>query len=194
MSRDDSEDNELAEFIHEMGDVQKLKQDKIVAKSQQEQADINQHYRQRAALKKDDKYTNFLTDGEVEWVEPLSILSHKISGIQPNVFKNLKAAKYQFDYHLDLHKMNVIQARDAVFQLINSAEVEDFRCFLVIHGKGERSKQPARLKSYVNHWLKQIHQVVAFNTALPKHGGAGSTYVLLKKPKQKRKINHAKYD
>jgi len=181
-------------FLEEMKDVSPLSQDKVVYQKSSTTSDESINYRQKAAAKRISLYENFLTDGEVEPVEPQEILSFKISGIQPNVFKNLKQAKYKFDYHLDLHRMSVSQARNAVFQLISGAEVEDLRCFLITHGKGERSKQPAKLKSYVNHWLKQIDQVVAFHSAQPHHGGAGSIYVLLKKPKQKRKINQSKYD
>jgi len=185
--------DESSSFLEEMQGVVKLEQDKISSRTNPEKAQQSIDYRRNAAEKHAEKYENFLTDGEVEQVEPEEILSFKISGIQPNVFKNLKNAKYRFDYHLDLHRMNVKQARNAVYKLISSAEVEDFRCFLITHGKGERSEQPAKLKSYVNHWLKQIEQVVAFHSALAKHGGAGSVYVLLKKPKQKRKINQVKY-
>jgi len=187
------ESDQTSSFLQEMQGVEKMSQDKIVSHSQSDQVQQSLNYRRNAAEKHAAKYENFLTDGEVEQVEPQEVLSFKISGIQPNVFKNLKKAKYRFDYHLDLHRMSVKQARDAIFKLINSAEVEDFRCFLITHGKGERSEQPAKLKSYVNHWLKQIEQVVAFHSALTKHGGAGSVYVLLKKSKQKRKINQVKY-
>jgi len=186
--------HESSNFLEEMQGVEKLTQDKISSHTIYTPAQQSLDYRRNAAEKHSKKYENFLTDGEVEQVEPQEILSFKISGIQPNVFKNLKNAKYRFDYHLDLHRMSVKQARNAVFKLISSAEVEDFRCFLITHGKGERSENPAKLKSYVNHWLKQIEQVVAFHSALSKHGGTGSVYVLLKKPKQKRKINQAKYE
>ena len=183
-----------ANFLDEMQDITPLTQDKIHISSQSDSAEGTGKYRRKAAETSQDRYENFLSDGEVEPVEPNEVLSFKISGIQPQVFKSLKQAKYKFDYHLDLHRYSVKQAREAIFKLISSAEVEDFRCFLITHGKGERSATPARLKSYINHWLKQIDQVVAFHSALARHGGNGSVYVLLKKPKQKRRINQAKYE
>jgi len=189
-----TEQDKTNSFLEEMKDVAPLSQDKVVHSRTSSTSDDSINYRRKAASKKVSVYENFLTDGDVEPVEPQEVLSFKISGIQPNVFKNLKQAKYKFDYHLDLHRMSVSQAREAVYKLISSAEVEDLRCFLITHGKGERSKHPARLKSYVNHWMKQIDQVVAFHSAQPHHGGTGSIYVLLKKTKQKRKINQSKYD
>lgn len=190
MNKSDDTDS----FLGEMQGIKKLNQDKVLSGSRAKNKKQSLDYRRKAAEKQSRKFQNFLTDGEVEAVEPQEILSHKISGIQPNVFKNLKNARYSFDYHLDLHRMSVSQARQVVYKLISSAEVEEFRCLLITHGKGERSQHPAKLKSYVNHWLKQIEQVIAFHSALAKHGGAGSVYVLLKKPKEDRKINQIKYE
>jgi DNA-nicking Smr family endonuclease len=178
-------------FLAEMQGVKPIEQDKI--EKIRKNVVSNSSYRQKAAVKKESKYQNFLTDGDVVRVQPNDVLSYKISGIQPLVFKNLRNAKYQFDYHLDLHRYTIQRAREAVFRLISSGEIEDLRCFLITHGKGERSSEPAKLKSYVNHWLQQIDQVVAFHSALPRHGGTGSVYVLLKKPKQKKQINQVKY-
>jgi len=183
-----------ANFLEQMQDVKPLAQDKIPRAHRNSSDGFNNQYRRKVATKSLSKYKNFLTDGEVEIVEPNEILSFKISGIQPQVFKNLRNAKYKFDYHLDLHRFTVNEARETIYKLISSAEIEDFRCFLITHGKGERSAQPARLKSYLNHWLQQIEQVVAFHSALPQHGGSGSVYVLLKKTKHKRSINQAKYN
>ena len=181
------------DFFDEMRGVKPLTQDKVEQVNLNKKTTTNVTYRQKAAVRRDLKYRNFLTDGDVEQVLPNDVLDYKISGIQPLVYKNLRTAKYQFDYHLDLHRYTIKQAREAIFELISSGEIEDLRCFLITHGKGERSNTPAKLKSYVNHWLKQIDQVVAFHSALPRHGGTGSVYVLLKKPKQKKHINQIKY-
>jgi len=181
-------------FFEEMNDVKPISQDKIVSHSETSISTRSIQYRKKAAISTDGKYDNFLNDGEIELVEPNAVLSFKISGIQPSVFKNLRRAKYEFDYHLDLHRLTVEQARTNVYDLISHAEVEDLRCFRITHGKGEINPQPARLKSFVNHWLKQIEQVVAFHSALPQHGGTGSVYVLLKKPQGQPRIYQAKYD
>ncbi|MCF6193856.1 MAG: DNA endonuclease SmrA [Kangiellaceae bacterium] len=187
-------DSAISSFLVEIDDIKPLDQDKVISSPTTKLADQSVSYRKKAALNKALKYENFLTDGEIEFVQPDEVLSFKISGLQPNVFKNLRRAKYQFDYHLDLHRMTVEQSRNAVFGLISQADTEGLRCFKITHGKGLLSPQPAKLKSYVNHWLKQIEQVVAFHSALPQHGGTGSVYVLLKKPKGQPRINPAKYE
>ena len=47
-------------------------------------------------------------------------------------------------------------------------------------------------KSYVNHWLRELDEVIAYHTAQPMHGGFGATYVLLKKHPQQKLINREK--
>ncbi|MFT6732467.1 MAG: DNA-nicking Smr family endonuclease [Polaribacter sp.] len=180
------------DFLAEMQGVQQIQQDKIAMSTLP--SNINKQYRQEVAISEVKPFENFLTDGDVEKVEPEEVLSFKISGLQPMVFKNLRQAKYEFDYHLDLHGYSVKQARETIFKLVSSSQIDELRCLLITHGKGAMSKQPAKLKSYVYQWLKQIEQVIAIHSALPQHGGAGSLYVLLKKPKIINTINPAKYE
>jgi DNA-nicking Smr family endonuclease len=66
---------------------------------------------------------------------------------------------------------------------------QGYRCLLITHGKGAQSNPPARIKSYVNHWLQQVENVIAFHSATPRHGGTGSVYVLLKKTPASDDVN-----
>ncbi|MGX5174197.1 DNA endonuclease SmrA [Aliikangiella sp. IMCC44653] len=187
---DSSNDN--SDFFAEMSDVKPLKQDKIVAHDNKGEQ-LNVAYRQKVAQSFGQKDRNFLTDGEVPSVEPLEILSFKLDGVQPGVFKKLRQGKYQSDCHLDLHRKTVAEARNEVFQLLKLSNQKAFRCITITHGKGMLSNPPARLKSYVYHWLKQVDTVIAFHSSPPQHGGTGSVNVLLKKSPTKR-INEAKYN
>ena len=45
------------------------------------------------------------------------------------------------------------------------------------------------LKSYVNKWLPNLPEVMAFHSAQQHHGGAGAVYVLLKKNAEKKQEN-----
>lgn len=180
------------DFIEEMAQVRPLKQDKIIKKTTPE-APLDKAYRQKMAESFGRKENNFLTDGEVPPVEPEEVLAFKLDGIQPGVYKKLRLGKYPIDFHLDLHRKTVAEARNEVFQLLRSSARYGHRTLLITHGKGIQSKPQAKLKSYVNHWLKQVDIVIAFHSAQPKQGGTGSVYVLLKKPKED-KINQAKYD
>lgn len=186
-------DSNQNDFLQEMADVKPLAQDKIVQPNSAPES-LNTIYRQKMATSFAQKDTNFLTDGEVEPVEPESVLSFKLDGIQPGVFKKLRQGKYPIDYHLDLHRKTVAEARQEVYQLLRSADRNGYRTLLLTHGKGAQGNPPARLKSYVNHWLRQVDIVVAFHSAVPKNGGNGSVYVLLKKPTEPQRINQSKYD
>ncbi len=187
-----SDNNDSEDFLNEMSGIKPLTQDKITKNIHKNQA-VNDKYRQKVAQSFKNKDCNFLTEVEVEAVEPDEILSYKLDGIQPAVFKNLRQGKYGYDYQLDLHRKTVAEARVEVYELLKYANKYQYRTLLLTHGKGATSNPPARLKSYVNHWLKQVNIVVAFHSATPRHGGTGSVYVLLKKPEKKNQINQAKY-
>lgn len=112
---------------------------------------------------------------------PDELISYKKSGIQEGVFKKLRLGKYPIQARLDLHQMRTREARQQILKFIHQSQHRDCRCVLIIHGKGVRSNPPARMKSYVSHWLPQLDEVLAIHTALPSHGGYGALYVLLRK-------------
>jgi len=122
----------------------------------------------------------------VEMVEPSAELSFRRPGVQNGVFRNLRQGKYTLDARLDLHKMTMEQARREVYQFIRDCLEQDVRTALIMHGKGELREQPALLKSCVAHWLPQMDEVLAFHSAQKPHGGAGATYVLLRKSERKK--------
>jgi len=186
MSHDD-------DFLKQMSDVAPIQQDKV-ADLNKPQNELNADYRQKVAVSFANKQSNFLTDGEVKPVKPDEIIEFKLDGVQPGVYKKLRQGKYGFDDHLDLHRKTVAEAREAVYQLLRHSARNHYRCLLITHGKGLRSDPPARLKSYVNRWLRQVDLVIAFHSAQPQHGGTGSVYVLLRKSEQSEKLNPSKYD
>ena len=133
----------------------------------------------------------------IEQVDPLAYLEFVRPGVQHGVYKNLRLGKYEIQSRLDLHRHTVEQARNALWHFVDDCHKHGVRCALVTHGKGEGREQPARLKSCVNHWLRQFDQVLAFHSAQKTHGGAGATYILVKKDSSARretgdKINQAK--
>jgi DNA-nicking Smr family endonuclease len=134
----------------------------------------------------------------IEQVDPLAYLEFVRPGVQHGVYKNLRLGKYEIQSRLDLHRHTVEQARNALWHFVDDCHKHGVRCALVTHGKGEGREQPARLKSCVNHWLRQFDQVLAFHSAQKTHGGVGATYILVKKDSSARretgdKINQAKH-
>jgi DNA-nicking Smr family endonuclease len=138
--------------------------------------------RRRSAQQEQRKEGNFLDPVSIiEQVDPYEYLEFCRPGVQHGVYKNLRMGKYDIQSRLDLHRHTVEQARAALWTFVEDCQKHGVRCALVTHGKGEGREQPARLKSCVNHWLRQFDQVLAFHSAQKQHGGAGSTYILIKK-------------
>jgi DNA-nicking Smr family endonuclease len=136
---------------------------------------------------------NYLTLGEVALVHPRDTLSWKKDGVQHEVFRKLRGGRYPIDARLDLHRHTVREARQALFEFLILARQRGWRTVLISHGRGERSATPARVKSYVAHWLSQIPEVIAYHSAARHHGGTGSVYALLKKSDEARELAREQY-
>ena len=113
-------------------------------------------------------------------VAPEATLEFARSGIQQKVMKRLKQGLMPWQAAVDLHGCTLDQARDAVEQLISQARRDGLQVIKIVHGKGSTSEKPM-LKSCVDSWLRQLGGVLAFVSALPRDGGTGAVYVLLKK-------------
>lgn len=104
------------------------------------------------------------------------------SGLQHSVMRKLKRGLYRQDAELDLHGMTVNEARPALASFLAKSLAEGRRCVRVIHGKGIRSgEQGPVLRQKVAHWLAQRDEVLAYVSAIPRHGGTGAVYVLLRR-------------
>ncbi len=194
MAKNDDSDL-FREFI---GDVEPLKQAMTKQKTQQKAPVSNDTpgliERRRAAQALDEKTGNYLAREEfITPVKPWDLLSFKRDGVQHGVFRQLKQGKYSIDATIDLHGRTVQQARQEIFQFLRDCIDRNIRCAMITHGKGQYREPPALLKSCVNHWLKQMDEVLAFHSALPGHGGSGSSYVLLRKSVAMAEINRTKF-
>lgn len=132
---------------------------------------------------------NPLTLGEVPQVAPRDMLEWKKDGVQNGVFSRLKQGHYPVEGSLDLHRLSVREARDAVYKFFRLALARRWRTVLIAHGRGEQSATPARLKSYAVHWLGQIPEVIAYASADRRQGGTGAVLVLLRKSAAAREEN-----
>lgn len=111
-------------------------------------------------------------------------LSYRIATLQNKVFEELKLGKIRWFEAVDLHGCTVEQAREAILQLIQIAKAENQNVVKVVHGKGP----DAVLKTYVNSWLRQHRDVLAFVSAPEKQGGTGAVLVLLKRAEKNPKF------
>jgi DNA-nicking Smr family endonuclease len=112
-------------------------------------------------------------------------LSYRIATLQHKVFEDLKAGNLRWFEAVDLHGCTVEEARSAVLQIIQMAKDENQNVIKIVHGKGPE----AILKTYVNSWLRQHRDVLAFVSAPEKQGGTGAVLVLLKRAERNPKSN-----
>lgn len=184
------EEDERSLFEQAMRDVRPIKRRPKVPLSRRRASGQALAQRREAAMTEAvGAEQNFLPADHIPPVDPHDLLEFKRDGIQNGVYRKLRLGKYPIDAQLDLHRMTVEQARQALFQFIRDCMARDIRCGVIAHGRGVGRERPALLKSCVNHWLPQIEEVMAFHSALPRHGSDGATYILLRKSERKRHEN-----
>jgi DNA-nicking Smr family endonuclease len=108
-----------------------------------------------------------------------------VSGVGPKIMKRLKRGDFSVQDHIDLHGLTKKEAEAVVGEFLVESYQKGLRCVLIVHGRGLRSvnSQPA-IKRELPVWLKRgilKRIVLAFATARPCDGGAGASYVLLKR-------------
>lgn len=178
------------QFRDLVGKVTPIKREQTTEQRRRRQTSPGLLQRRVAAQQDVEQQRNGLASQDhIPPVKPHDVLSFKRDGVQHGVFKNLRLGKYQIDARLDLHRHTVDQARRAVFEFVRDCMALDIRCALIAHGKGDMRDKPALLKSCVNHWLKELDEVLAFHSAQPFHGGTGATYVMLRKSSKDRDEN-----
>ena len=127
------------------------------------------------------KTSYLLSDNYQEVMSAESTLSYCHYPIPKKRFLELKKGEIPWQSQLDLHGCHREQAKQSLCDFLIQNHELGHRCLLIIHGKGSAHTEAPILKNLVNHWLKQLPQVLAFHSALPKDGGNGALYVLLKR-------------
>jgi DNA-nicking Smr family endonuclease len=111
-------------------------------------------------------------------------------GLQNRVVRKLKRGEFGFSEILDLHGRTTAQSDHDLSQFLAESIGDGLFAVLIIHGKGlhsvksdseSDSGQPdGVLKQFTVNWLKRQSRVMAFCSALPRDGGTGALYVLLR--------------
>jgi DNA-nicking Smr family endonuclease len=149
--------------------------------------------RRAAALIDHKADPNKLSTSHVDMVQPYDIIAWKKHGVQDGVYRKLRLGKYPLEARLDLHRKTVEQARRDVFSFIEDCMRYDLRTVIILHGKADKKDNPALLKSWLNQWLPEFDEVLAFHSAQPAHGGTGAVYVLLRKSENKKQETREKH-
>ena len=125
--------------------------------------------------------------------------SEYVEGIGYNVnreiAKRLHNGEFSIQGHIDLHGLTVEQARQAFESFLQESIASGRRMVLIIHGRGLSSPAKPILKTKVIKWLTTgcwRKWVMAFTSARLCDGGAGATYVLLRKRPATRRYKRRK--
>jgi DNA-nicking Smr family endonuclease len=104
--------------------------------------------------------------------------------IHPEIARRLHQGDFSIQAHLDLHGMNASDAQERFDRFLNWAVKTGKRGVMVIHGRGLSGPSGPVLKEKVvesltrGPWRKWV---LAYASARACDGGAGATYVLLRK-------------
>lgn len=116
-----------------------------------------------------------------EEVDVEACLSYRQPSLSQKCFTDLKNARKPWQCCLDLHGLRPDEAEEKILGFLSKVQEKGYQRVLIIHGKGGRSNKKAILKNLVNHWLKQLPEILAFHSALPRDGGNGALYILIKR-------------
>jgi DNA-nicking Smr family endonuclease len=176
-------------FKEAMAGVKRISRAKYAAQipltPQSTEANLNPDHESVVQLKNLVKYgTGFIVSLTPEYAEGMA------QGVNPEVARRLHRGDFSIQDHIDLHGLRVHGAHEAVDGFLNKSISSGKRAVLIIHGRGLASPAEPILKSKVYRWLTTSpwHKwVIAFTSARLCDGGAGATYVLLRrKPSKKR--------
>lgn len=131
---------------------------------------------------------NYLRDflDDMNQVSPEHLFNWRRDGVQAEVVERLRLGHYALGDQIDLHQKMIHEAHGLIWSFLSEALDKGQRNVRIVHGKGERSNPPARLKSYVGQVLKEHDDVFAFCTAPAELGGAGTTLVWLRKSEEEK--------
>ncbi len=108
----------------------------------------------------------------------------RADGVNNKQLAKLRSGQVDIGARVDLHRARVDAARQQVARKVGEAAQTGVRCVLIVHGKGLHSAGAPVLRDAVVATLTSgacAKHVLAFCPALPKHGGAGAMYVLLRR-------------
>jgi len=177
MTNDSTKNGDESLFMQEMADVEPLKPNNKIKIDKKPKPVPSHSAAQEPQFAIDDVFSDNETMEECP-----DIISFSRSGLQHNVLKRLRQGKFTIEHAVDLHGLTVSEARKALIEFFGECEAAGVRHAIIVHGKGFRSKDKPVIKPMVNRWLRAVGSVLAFHSALPKDGGSGAVYVLLRKP------------
>lgn len=127
------------------------------------------------------------TEGFTRKVYTLEKFCAARASINEKTFKNLASGKISYEDVYDMHGLTEDDAYQSLYLSLNRAYHQGLRCVIIVHGKGKGygpNGTMGLLKAKTPEWLDMHPAVLAYHTTLPKHGGTGAVYVLIRKEKE----------
>lgn len=117
-----------------------------------------------------------------QWLSADDMISYRANGVSEQTLKELKQNKLGAYLKLDLHGHRIEESFQSIIKHITKAKSQNIRVCQIIHGKGHLSEDHTPvLKSYLNKWLRENPDVLAFCSCPKQHGGTGAVFVLIRR-------------
>lgn len=115
--------------------------------------------------------------------------------VHPEVARRLHRGDYSIQAYVNLHRFKVSDAQDTFERFLKWAIETGKTGVLIVHGRGLSSPTEPVLKQRVVEWLTRgpwRKWIVAFASARSCDGGAGATYVLLRRRSVSKRFKRPK--
>jgi DNA-nicking Smr family endonuclease len=106
------------------------------------------------------------------------------AGASAEILRRLHQGRYAIQDFIDLHSLRTHEAESVLKRFIQRSIQNSLRTVLIVHGRGLTSPKEPILKKKVFSWLTRgplRKWVIALTSARTCDGGAGATYVLLRR-------------
>jgi DNA-nicking Smr family endonuclease len=127
----------------------------------------------------------FVRKGNVEIEHTAEYIEGSVQPHGRLYLSDLRSGRFSVQAHLDLHGLNLQEARFILEEFLLESVRVGYTCVRVIHGRGRHShKHHPVLKENVQRWLctrRMGRHVIAYTSARRCDGGGGAVYVLLRK-------------
>ena len=102
-------------------------------------------------------------------------------GLSKKLQRRIRAGKLPINDIIDLHGHHQRQAHVLLSHFLQDALASGYRLVLIIHGKGFRSADEARLRPLTQRLLASHPDVLAYCPAIDPDGGSGASYAYLRR-------------
>jgi DNA-nicking Smr family endonuclease len=127
---------------------------------------------------------DFVREGNVEIEHTAEYIEGSVQPHGRLYLDDLRSGRFSVQAHLDLHGLNLQNARFALEEFVLNSVRVGFSCVRIIHGRGRHShKHHPVLKEHIQRWLctrRMSRHVIAYTSARRCDGGGGAVYVLLR--------------